>query len=172
MVLRLLRGALRPGSSLERRRRACRGTSPVPRFVRLEHWREADLRRWRQRWPHFSPRELASHGDGSLVASCRLLDLLEALRAEMGGRPLRVTSCYRDPLHNARIGGAPRSRHKIADAADISIGGCDRHALAAAAVRLGATGIGYYVNFLHVDLRPARPARWYGGSKARQAWAR
>ena len=170
MVPRFLRRAFRPGPRPGRGRRAPRGTSAAPRTVRLAHWREADLKPWRERWPHFPPRELASRGDGSLTVSCRLLDLLEALRAEMGDRPLQVNSCYRDRLHNARIGGAPLSRHKVSDAADIRIGGHDRHALAAAAERLGATGIGYYRSFVHIDLRPGR-ARWYGGMAARKAWA-
>ena len=170
MLLRALRGAFRSGLRPARESRASRRAPQAPQQVRLSHWREADLNRWRARWPHFAPREVASRGDGSLRVSTALLDFLERLRAELGGRPLAVTSCYRDPLHNARVGGAPLSRHKVSDACDIRIGGHDRRELAGAAEMLGARGIGRYINFIHVDLRPGRPARWYGSRAAREAW--
>lgn len=38
-------------------------------------------------------------------------DLMESVRALLGGKPLRVNSWYRCPALNTAIGGSPRSRH-------------------------------------------------------------
>lgn len=46
------------------------------------------------------------------------LALLEELRAVIGA-PLRVTSLYRAPAENARVGGASGSQHLDATAADV-----------------------------------------------------
>lgn len=35
------------------------------------------------------------------------------------GEPRQINSAYRDPVHNQKTGGAPRSRHLVGDAADI-----------------------------------------------------
>lgn len=84
--------------------------------------------------------------------------------------PLRITSGRRCALHNADVGGAPLSRHKLAIAADIALTGHDPAGLARAARSAGFTGIGFGRTFLHVDNR-ARPARWhYPGGRA--AWLR
>lgn len=45
--------------------------------------------------------------------------ILDALREELG-RPVIITSCYRAPRYNARIGGASRSQHIAFTACDIS----------------------------------------------------
>ena len=140
--------------------------------IGLGHWSEAGLDAWRRRWPHFSPAELASKGDGSLRISSRTLDMLEELRA-FAGRPLPVSSCYRDPAHNARVGGAPLSRHKVSDAVDIDTRAFDapaRRELARAARRIGFNGVGVYLTFLHFDARPDGPASWFGSARARAAW--
>ena len=62
----------------------------------------------------------------------------------------------RDPVHNARVGGAPLSRHKLGDAFDVALAGHDREALRAAARAAGFRGFGHYRTFLHVDLGPRR----------------
>ena len=73
-----------------------------------------------------------------------------------------ITSAYRDPVHNARVGGAPLSRHKAGDAFDISLrtsaGGHTRAQLLAVCQAAGFTGFGFYSSFLHVACGPAR--RW------------
>lgn len=116
-------------------------------------WREVPARLWR--WPDFSPREIASRGDGSLLVVPQALDRLQAARSRVG-QPFLITSAYRDPVHNARVGGAPLSRHKAGDAFDIALAGHDRAALLAACRAAGFTGFGFYSSFLHVDLGPER----------------
>ena len=148
------------------------GAHPAPIYIGLAHWSEADRAVWERRWPHFSARELASKGDGSLRVHSGFIDMLEGLRA-LAGRPLHVTSCYRDPAHNARVGGAPLSRHKVSDAVDIRTRGwslAERKALARAARAIGFQGVGVYLGFLHFDARPQGPASWFGSSAARRAW--
>lgn len=125
------------------------------------------------RWPHFTARELACrcrrHCDGEYWHDPGFLDRLEALRAAMAA-PLRLTSGRRCALHNADVGGAPLSRHKLAIAADIALAGHDPAQLARAARDAGFTGLGFGRTFLHVDAR-TRPARWhYPGGRA--AWLR
>ncbi|MDO9500612.1 D-Ala-D-Ala carboxypeptidase family metallohydrolase [Falsiroseomonas sp.] len=117
------------------------------------HWRAVPASLWP--WPDFSPAEIASRGDGSLLLVPEALDRLQAARTRIG-RPFVIHSAYRDPVHNARVGGAPLSRHKTGDAFDIALAGHDRAALLAACRAAGFRGFGFYSRFLHVDLGPER----------------
>lgn len=112
------------------------------------------------RWPHFTPKEMASKGDGSLVLSEDAMDALEAARTALG-EPFIILSAYRDPIHNARVGGAPMSRHKAGDAFDIALRNHRRGELRDACMSAGFRGFGLYQTFLHVDLGPKRTwGRW------------
>ena len=132
--------------------------------MRYAHWRDVPPGAWR--WRSFAPAEIASRGDGSLVVVAGALDRLQALRDALGA-PLVVLSGYRDPIHNARVGGAPLSRHKLGDAFDLALGRHAPRALAALAGEAGFTGFGYYRNFIHLDCGP--PRSWYGPG-GRTAW--
>lgn len=82
----------------------------------------------------------------------------ESLSSEWG-RPINLTSGYRDPAHNAKVGGAKGSQHIHGNALDISVAGMpheERIALADAARRAGFQGFGFYDNSLHFDVGPAR----------------
>lgn len=75
------------------------------------------------------------------------------------GRPLGVTSAYRDPEHNARVGGAKGSQHLHGNAYDIDVASlpeAERVALIEAARAAGFAGIGVYDNSLHFDVGPER----------------
>lgn len=119
----------------------------------FRHYTEIPPDYWR--WGYFAPQEIASRGDGSIVVVEEALDALMAVREALG-IPMRINSAYRDPIHNARVGGAPLSRHKIGDAFDVSLAGHNREALRDACRRAGFRGFGYYRTFLHVDLGPRR----------------
>ena len=111
-------------------------------------------------WQHFTPKEMCCRGTGKLKLESRLLDCLDILRDRFGG-PLRVLSAYRSPYHNARVGGAPMSRHLIGDAVDLSIVNQDKLLLKKLAKDVGFTGFGYYRTFLHIDL--GRKREWGKG---------
>jgi hypothetical protein len=119
-----------------------------------------------ERWPNFSPAELACRHCGEAYIWPEFMDKLQALRADIG-RPFHILSGHRCALHNARIGGAPLSQH-LKLAVDISLVSHDRHKLAARAKAHGFKGFGYYSYFLHLDL--GRNRHWYGGEKAKQLW--
>lgn len=58
--------------------------------------------------------------DGMVTARLRALceNVLQPLRDAVGA-PIRVTSGYRSPVLNARIGGSATSQHRLGEAADI-----------------------------------------------------
>lgn len=61
---------------------------------------------------HFADTELGVAGSSQQIVAnasqlCRVL--LEPIRAKFG--PLTVNDGYRDPVHNARVGGKPDSQH-------------------------------------------------------------
>lgn len=77
------------------------------------------------------------------------------------GQPLTVTSGYRDPTHNARVGGARGSQHMHGNALDIDVSGLspqERIALSDAAKAAGFQGFGFYDNSLHFDV--GNPRAW------------
>ena len=120
-----------------------------------QHWRNVPPNAWR--WANFSPAEIACRGTGKLRVNADALDRLQALRTALG-KPLIVTSGYRSPEHNRRVGGATASKHLEGTAFDISMSNHDPAAFIAAARRAGFSGIGTYPrsNFVHVDTGPAR----------------
>ncbi|MDR0807765.1 MAG: DUF882 domain-containing protein [Gemmobacter sp.] len=119
------------------------------------HWRDVPGNTWR--WPNFSPAEIACRGTGKLRVNADALDRLQALRTALG-KPLIVTSGYRSPEHNRRVGGTTASKHMEGAAFDISMANHDPATFIAAAQRVGFRGIGTYPrsNFVHIDTGPAR----------------
>ena len=80
---------------------------------------------------------------------------------------LRVTSGYRDPATNARVGGARNSQHTHGTAIDVAMRGIDearQREIVEYARSLGARGLGYYPSnqSAHFDLRKGAPAAWGG----------
>lgn len=77
------------------------------------------------------------------------IDRLQRAR-NMGGA-LVVLSAYRCGIHNARVGGAPRSMHKTGAAFDLRTLPAQRQYTLTHARVAGFTGFGFYRTFLHVD---------------------
>ena len=120
--------------------------------------------------PNFSLHEFSCR-DGTAVPeefmkNVQLLaENLQVLRDEIGV-PIRVISGYRSPKYNKRIGGARRSQHMLAKAADIVISGMNPpeiKEIIECLIKCGkmhSGGLGLYTTFTHYDVR-GRNARWH-----------
>lgn len=88
-----------------------------------------------------------------------MLQILKDL-GQAYGRPMDVTSGYRNPIYNAKVGGAKKSYHTRGLAADLSMKGMNEAQRAAFVDDLIAKGVGGLITYsnnpdmLHVDLRP------------------
>lgn len=92
--------------------------------------------------------------------------ILDPLREHLG-KPVRVTSGYRTPQVNARIGGSKTSAHMTGEAADLKVDGLDAHALVEALYLVDPSGGWDQV----IAYAPARGGHVHVGIKA-GAWAR
>lgn len=124
-------------------------------------WQHFPMSEWR--WPNFSPQEMASKREGELMIDEAAMDKLQKLRNNLG-KPLVVTSAYRSAAHNAKVGGAKNSQHRLGKAFDIVMANHDPTHFESVAKAVGFTGIGHYPKsgFMHIDTGPAR--RWNDGS--------
>lgn len=124
------------------------------------HWRDAPRTPeagWR--WPHFKPEELASRSDGELLVDEDALDKLETLRGFLGA-PIILTSAYRSPAHNKKIGGAKNSYHMKGRAFDVDMANHDPVSFVLKALTAGFRGTIRYPRsarpFIHIDTREER----------------
>lgn len=134
-------------------------------------WRDVNAQEFQQRWPNFSPQELACKGTGQVLLNFRALDMLQRLRNELG-RPLIITSAYRSPEHNAAVGGASRSNHMQGIAFDVVMANQNPEAFERAAVKAGFRGIGHYPasNFMHIDARRTDNVVRFKGNGRNNRW--
>lgn len=94
----------------------------------------------------------------------KLAKNLQVIRDHIG-EPISITSGYRTPSHNKKVGGKPASQHLTASAADITTRNKTPKQLKAIVEelikegKLSIGGIGLYSGFLHVDIREGK-ARW------------
>jgi hypothetical protein len=114
------------------------------------HFSKVPTSAWR--WKSFSPREIACKGTGTIAINEPALDKLQALRDKLG-KPVLLTSAYRSPEHNAKVGGAKNSQHMLGIAFDVRMENQDPQEFEAAAREVGFTGFGYYPKqgFMHID---------------------
>jgi len=98
-----------------------------------------------------------------------MLRMLDNLR-ENCGFPMYVTSSYRDPAHNAAVGGVSDSSHCLApdglySGVDISItDGARMFKAVKGALALGFNRIGVYPKHVHLDIEGRLPQNviWTG----------
>lgn len=115
----------------------------------FEHYSKVPKDLWR--WPNFAPVEIASKGNGSILINFRALDTLQYART-LARKPFIIHSAYRDPLHNAMVGGAPRSYHLDGVAFDVGLEGFKKKELEYFLRQAGFTGFGLnYQTFIHAD---------------------
>lgn len=121
---------------------------------------------------HFVSTEFDCHGRGccsQTVVNEKIIEYLEKIRTHFNA-PITITSPYRCPTHNSRIGGATGSRHSKGDAADIVVKGVAPREVAKYAESIGIMGIGLYEtssdgHFVHIDTREKK-SFWYGQKEA------
>lgn len=101
-------------------------------------------------------------GSDTVFISSGLVAILQKIRDHFG-KPVNITSAYRNDAYNKKVGGAVYSQHKYGKAADFFIIGVSPATIAAyvETIMPNTGGIGIYSSFVHVDVRTAR-ARWNG----------
>lgn len=120
--------------------------------------------------PDFKVRELRCRdGTDTVMVDEALTVVLQCIR-EHFGKAVTITSGYRTPAHNAKVGGAKSSQHLLGRAADIRVQGVSVEDVAAYTESLMPDwgGIGRYpvkagraAGWVHLDTR-AEKARWRG----------
>lgn len=117
---------------------------------------------------HF--KELEFVMDGKPVFDRMNPDFLEKLDACRGlaGVPFRITSSYRTPAKNRRVGGSPGSLHLKGRAVDVTCtNGVVRAAIVRAALSLGLS-VGIMRSAVHIDDREIQTVFHYYDSPRRQ----
>lgn len=113
---------------------------------------------------HFKVREFAQKDlrCDRVVVDSELIDVLEEIRAQFN-KPITITSGYRTPEYNAKIGGVKNSQHTKGTAADIKVSNVPAKEVQKylKSKYPDKYGIGDYLTFTHVDVR-AKKARWRG----------
>ena len=123
---------------------------------------------------NFNSLEFDCHGSGccsETIINPKLVEYVQKIRDHFG-KSITVTSGYRCPVHNKRIGGSTCSRHSKGDAADIVVSGVAPREVAKYAESIGIKGIGLYEtnadgHFTHVDTRDVK-SFWYGQNEAKR----
>ena len=105
---------------------------------------------------NFNLKEFQCPCCGSVKIDSELIQKLQSLREKIN-KPIIVTSGYRCPSHNKRVGGENTSYHTQGLAVDITTD-YDIEKLVILAREIGFRGIGIYrrLRFLHLDLGPTR----------------
>ena len=97
------------------------------------------------------------------VSLIELATNLQVLR-DVLKRKITITSGYRSPAHNKKVGGASKSSHLTAKAADIKVEGLTPRQVKIQIEELIKRGmmknggIGLYASWLHYDI--STPRRW------------
>jgi len=112
---------------------------------------------------YFSSKEFENSTDKQFYIDPVLLQKLDLVREEFG-EPIRITSGYRSPEHNAKVGGSPSSQHCLGKAADITPASFSKEKLDKLYLicenHFEAVGDGRNKGFIHVDTRTGKRRRW------------
>ena len=111
---------------------------------------------------HFDREEFACKcGECRAIAVDKaLIDVLENVRTTFN-QPVTITSGYRCPMHNLKVGGSRNSWHLTGKAADIVVANVSARDVSSFLKNEYASqyGIGTYDDFTHIDVRDVK-ARW------------
>lgn len=112
---------------------------------------------------NFKVREFkCNDGTDVVFLSPELVKILQKVR-ERFKRPVTVTSGFRTPAYNKKVGGVENSQHLYGLASDIVVQGVSPITVASYIETLmpNTGGIGLYDTFVHVDVRKNK-SRWQG----------
>lgn len=112
---------------------------------------------------NFRVREFAcKDGSDPIFIDTELVEVLQKIR-EHFGKPVTISSAYRTPTYNIKVGGVTYSQHLYGKAADIKVQGVTPKKVAEYAETLlkNYGGIGIYSSFTHIDVRD-NCSRWKG----------
>ncbi|QPB21244.1 D-Ala-D-Ala carboxypeptidase family metallohydrolase [Rhizobium sp. 007] len=107
--------------------------------------------------------------NGNVEVGCfkpGMLNVIKAVETHFG-KPVIVTSGYRDAGRNRMVGGAEESMHKTCDAADIKIDGVSKWDIAAFIRSLpnrGGVGTYCHTESVHLDTGKSRDWNWSCGA--------
>jgi uncharacterized protein YcbK (DUF882 family) len=106
----------------------------------------------------------------SVQVGCFKPDLMRVIKTVEThfGKPVIVTSGYRDPEHNREVGGAEESMHKSCEAADVQIDGISKWDIAQYIRSLpnrGGVGTYCHTDSVHLDTGTTRDWNWGCGRK-------
>lgn len=123
---------------------------------------------------NFKLSEFECHdGTHEVMLDGELLSKLQRLR-EVIGKPMTIAAAYRNPKHNAAVGGSPNSQHMYGKAVDVKVSGVDPLDVARKAHSVGFNGIGVYRHngqlFTHLDVR-AKPSFWHDNPRTKNLTA-
>lgn len=110
--------------------------------------------------PHFKVKEFACK-DGSAITFIDdyMVNILELLRKKLE-KPIIITSGYRTPQHNAKVGGAKYSYHMRGMAVDIRVNGLSAKEIAKVLDKIvEGGGIIVYKSWVHFDVRNGKKYR-------------
>ncbi|OCJ05266.1 peptidase M15A [Rhizobium sp. AC44/96] len=99
-----------------------------------------------------------------------LMNVIKSVETHFG-KPVVVTSGYRDAEHNRMVGGAEESMHKTCDAADIQISGVSKWDVASYIRSLpnrGGVGTYCHTDSVHLDTGKNRDWNWGCGGRGPQ----
>jgi zinc D-Ala-D-Ala carboxypeptidase len=115
------------------------------------------------KYPNFSKREFDCKHTGRNDMQPEFMEALQSLRTEYG-KPLVVSSGYRDVTHPAESGKNQPGIHTEGLAVDITIRGADAYRFLGLAIKHGFTGIGVSQKgasrYIHLDLAPTNSKRY------------
>lgn len=107
---------------------------------------------------NFKVREFACNdGSDEILIDGNLVRYLQRERELYGATS--ITSGYRDPEYNAKIGGVPNSQHVYGKASDTVCKNGSPLEVAMTAEAMGMGGVGLYSGFTHIDTRSGK-SRW------------
>lgn len=105
-------------------------------------------------YPNFTASEFACKHTGKNQMTPEFMDRLQRLRTAYG-KPMRITSGYRDRTHPIEAKKATSGAHTTGMACDVAVQGADALRLIQLALMYGFTGIGVQQKgggrFIHLD---------------------